>query len=46
MRFDRGYTSPHFVTNPNRMETVLEEPYILVTDRKVTAVQDLLSVLE
>jgi chaperonin GroEL len=46
MQFDRGYTSPYFVTNPDRMEAVLEEPYILVTDRKVTAVQDLLPVLE
>jgi chaperonin GroEL len=46
MQFDRGYLSPYFVTNPDRMEAVLEEPFILVTDRKVSAVQDLLPVLE
>ena len=46
MQFDRGYVSPYMVTNPDRMEAVLEEPYILVTDRKITAVQDLLPVLE
>src|SRR4030088_2280778 len=46
MQFDRGYTSPYMVTNPDRMESVLEEPFILVTDRKISAVQDLLPVLE
>ena len=46
MQFDRGYISPYFVTNPDRMETVLEDPYILVTDRKITAVNDLLPALE
>src|SRR5436853_5127316 len=46
MQFDRGYTSPYFVTNPDRMEAVLEDPYILITDRKISAVQDLLPVLE
>src|SRR5437899_10969314 len=46
MQFDRGYTSPYMVTNPDRMEAVLEEPFILVTDRKISAVQDLLPVLE
>jgi chaperonin GroEL len=46
MQFDRGYVSPYMVTNPDRMEAVLEEPFILVTDRKITAVQDLLPVLE
>src|SRR5437016_1417295 len=46
MQFDRGYTSPYFVTNPDRMEAVLEDPFILVTDRKISAVQDLLPVLE
>ncbi|HKF16528.1 MAG TPA: chaperonin GroEL [Candidatus Dormibacteraeota bacterium] len=46
MQFDRGYISPYMVTNPDRMEAVLEEPFILVTDRKITAVQDLLPVLE
>jgi chaperonin GroEL len=46
MQFDRGYTSPYMVTNPDRMEAVLEEPFVLVTDRKISAVQDLLPVLE
>jgi chaperonin GroEL len=46
MQFDRGYISPYFVTNPDRMEAVLEEPFILVTDRKISAVTDLLPVLE
>ena len=46
MQFDRGYTSPYFVTNPDRMEAVLEDPYILITDRKISAIQDLLPVLE
>src|SRR5437879_2294505 len=46
MQFDRGYISPYFVTNPDRMEAELEEPYVLSTDKKVSAVQDLLPVLE
>ena len=46
MNFDRGYISPYFVTNPERMETVIEDPYILVTDRKISAVADLLPILE
>ena len=46
MQFDRGYINPYMVTNPDRMEAVLEEPYILVTDRKISAIQDLLPVLE
>jgi len=46
MKFDRGYISPYFVTSAERMESVLEEPYILVTDKKISAIQDLLPVLE
>jgi chaperonin GroEL len=46
MQFDRGYVAPYFVSNPDRMEAVLEEPFVLVTDRKISAVQDLLPVLE
>jgi len=46
MNFDRGYISPYFVTNPERMEAVIEEPYILLTDKKISAVSDLLPVLE
>ena len=46
MQVDRGYISPYFITNPDRMETVVEEPYILVTDKKVSAVSDILPVLE
>jgi chaperonin GroEL len=46
MQFDRGYISPYFVTNPDRMEASLDEPFVLVTDRKISAVQDLLPVLE
>src|SRR6266566_5070592 len=46
MQFDRGYISPYMVTNPDRMEAVLEDPFILITDRKISAVQDLLPVLE
>src|SRR3979411_2308102 len=46
MECGRGYVSPYFVTNPDRMEAVLEEPFILITDRKISAVQDLLPVLE
>jgi chaperonin GroEL len=46
MQFDRGYISPYMVTNPERMEAVLEEPFVLITDRKISAVQDLLPALE
>jgi len=46
MRFDKGYLSPYFVTDTERMEAVLEDPYILLTDKKITLVQDLVPVLE
>jgi chaperonin GroEL len=46
MQFDRGYSSAYMVTNPDRMEAVLEDPFILITDRKISAIQDLLPVLE
>jgi chaperonin GroEL len=46
MRFDKGYISPYFVTDAERMEAVLEEPYILVANQKISAVKDLLPVLE
>src|SRR5256884_1082086 len=46
MRFDKGYISPYFVTDPERMESVLEEPYVLLVNSKISAVKDLLPVLE
>ncbi|MBI2872129.1 MAG: chaperonin GroEL [Chloroflexi bacterium] len=46
MQIDRGYISPYFITNPDRMEAVLEDPYILITDKKVSAVNDILPALE
>jgi chaperonin GroEL len=46
MQFDRGYISPYFITNAERMEAELEDPYVLVTDRKISAVADLLPILE
>src|SRR5205823_7643791 len=42
MQFDRGYVAAYMVTNPDRMEAVLEDPYVLITDRKISAIQDLL----
>jgi chaperonin GroEL len=46
MQFDQGYLSPYFVTDAERMETVLEDPYILIYEKKVSAMKDLLSLLE
>src|SRR6202165_2851057 len=46
MQFDKGYISAYMVTNPQRMEAVLEEPYILITDKKISSIQDLLPILE
>ena len=46
MRFDKGYISPYFVTDPERMETVLEDPYVLVVNSKIGSVKDLLPLLE
>ena len=46
MRFDKGYISPYFVTDPDRMETILENPYILLVSSKITAVRDIVPLLE
>src|SRR5437667_1734599 len=46
MQFDRGYVSPYFVTDPEKMEAILEDPYILIHDKKVSSMKDLLPVLE
>lgn len=46
MQFDRGYLSPYFVTNSDKMETELENPYILLTDKKITTMKDILPLLE
>ncbi len=46
MRFDKGYISPYFVTDTERMEAVLDEPQLLITDRKISLVQDLVPILE
>ncbi len=46
MQFDRGYVSPYFVSNTERMEAALDDAYILITDKKISAVQDILPVLE
>ena len=46
MQLDRGYSSPYFVTNPDRMEVVIDDPYILISDKRILAMADLLPVLE
>lgn len=46
MQFDKGYTSPYMVTDPQRMEAVYEDPYILITDAKISSIQDILPLLE
>jgi len=46
MQFDRGYLSPYFITDPEKMETNLENPYILIYDKKISAMKDLLPILE
>ena len=46
MQFDRGYISPYMVTNTDRMEAVLDNPYILITDKKISAINDILPILE
>src|SRR5881397_4345673 len=46
MQFDRGYLSPYFITDPQKMEAVLEDPYILIHEKKISSVKDLVPVLE
>ncbi len=46
MQFDRGYISPYFITAPDTMEAVIENPYILIYDKKISAAQDLVPILE
>ena len=46
LQFDKGYVSPYMITNPEKMEAILEDPYILITDKKISSLQDILPVLE
>ena len=46
MQFDRGYLSPYMITDPDKMEAVLDEPFILITDKKISSIQELLPLLE
>src|SRR5690625_6464660 len=46
MQFDRGYLSPYFINNPDRQVAVLEEPYVLIFDKKISNIRDLLPILE
>ena len=46
MQFDRGYISPYMITNPEKMEAVLEDPFILITDKKISSINELVPVLE
>lgn len=46
MQFDRGYVSPYMITNPERMEAAYEDPYILIADRKISAIKDIVPILE
>ncbi len=46
MQFDQGYISPYFITDPSRMEAVIEKPYIIITDKKISSIKELLPILE
>jgi len=46
MQFDQGYLSPYFISDPARMESVVEKPYILITDKKISSIKEILQLLE